>query len=123
MEQTVRLQQTAHSDSLNNNNNNIYVFYYASLKALMGQQSLPGSARAAGCHCPGSVVTPAVTAEARQALAYLGTRCGHFAHTQLHTGFGGLGWEGRAGGRPGSGEWRCFDHLWIQLLLLLAHLQ
>lgn len=73
----------------------------------MEHQSLPVSARATGCHSPRSVDTHTASApgaEARQALAYLGTHCGHFAHTQLHTGFGGLGWEGRAGGRLGSGE-------------------
>lgn len=82
-------------------------FIYVSLKVLMEQQSLLINARATGCHFPGSVVThtpTAAEAEPRQALAYLGTRCGHFAHTQLHTGFGGLGWEGHAEGRPGSGE-------------------
>lgn len=82
-------------------------FISASLEVLMEHEPLPISARARGCHSLGSEVTHTATAteaELRQALAYLGTRCGHFAHTQLHTGFGGLGWEWHAGGRLGSGE-------------------
>lgn len=92
MQQTVKLQQPAHSDALNSSD--IYVFYFCIFRSAHGALS----------PSPGSVLTPSAAAGPRGVLAYLGTRCGHFAHTQLHTGFGGLGWEGRAGGRPGSGE-------------------